>query len=342
MKFLIGHYQFFETTRLYTTKFHHLIKDLLEKEGFELLYDTSRFYCPGPKHSSKTRFPTTTLRRLLGTRYAKAERIVYFNFHVLRFPVLSQLFTDWRDPGHIRLYAIYDEWEWSKFHLAVLRQESQKMRRILAFSPASYQASRLFRPKITILPNFAPENMVLDFNPNPVPKVTLTGVIAKNYHGRQLAQELTLRHPSQWECLSHPSQDFGNKYAQVKHDVVGRKYGEFLNQHLASLTCPGSQKTVDGVAISTLITKHFEILASGSLLLTSVDAVPGLAKLGLRRGEHYLAYEYTRESLEELVEEILAPENRQRIDDIRKRGQEAARANHLSIHRAREIDRLTT
>jgi hypothetical protein len=73
-------------------------------------------------------------------------------------------------------------------------------------------------------------------------------------------------------------------------------------------------------------------MATGSLLLVTDDILYPLIELGLHHGKHFISYNST--TLDSIVDWVLLPENKLLVEDIRRRGQELVRKNHLTTHRA--------
>lgn len=80
----------------------------------------------------------------------------------------------------------------------------------------------------------------------------------------------------------------------------------------------------------------FEILCAGSLLVTNRLAEAELPRLGLREGEHYLAYEQPAELWARIEEALRQPAQRQAMA---AQGQAVAWARHTYRHRALQIAR---
>jgi hypothetical protein len=63
-----------------------------------------------------------------------------------------------------------------------------------------------------------------------------------------------------------------------------------------------------------------------------------LACLGFRDGVHYLSVR--PENLKPRIKEVLDPENRKEIDEMRRQGQQLVLERHLVEHRAKQIDEV--
>jgi hypothetical protein len=85
-----------------------------------------------------------------------------------------------------------------------------------------------------------------------------------------------------------------------------------------------------------VLAKHFEIPATGALLIADRAIAPQLATLGFADGVHYLSA--TIDDLERVVEEVLDDRNRAEIDAVRRRGHDLVHARHRTRDRADQID----
>ena len=93
----------------------------------------------------------------------------------------------------------------------------------------------------------------------------------------------------------------------------------------------GLNQSLDG----ELNFRNFEVLASGSALLTEVD-LDGMADC-LHEGRHFLAYERgNAEDCARVIETMLAEPAR--VEALRFRGYEEVLSNHLDIHRVDQIE----
>lgn len=81
-----------------------------------------------------------------------------------------------------------------------------------------------------------------------------------------------------------------------------------------------------------IITKVFEIPATGSLLVVNDDLAHELAKLGFYSGVNYVSY--NRSSIDSTADWVLNPANRAEVDRIRLAGQALVWTRHLVTHRA--------
>lgn len=96
------------------------------------------------------------------------------------------------------------------------------------------------------------------------------------------------------------------------------------------------------VAISTtsmyryVVSKTFEIPATGSLLVTNLDIEEAFQRVGLINGVHYIGFDGNDPI--PTFEWVLDPGNREKVDEVRRRGMEFVRSHHTFRHRAIDLD----
>ena len=86
------------------------------------------------------------------------------------------------------------------------------------------------------------------------------------------------------------------------------------------------------------VAKHFEIPATGALLVADSAIEGPLEELGFVPGFHYLSV--SDENLEDRVSYVLCEEHHAELDQIRRNGQALVLARHRTSHRARLINDL--
>ena len=87
-----------------------------------------------------------------------------------------------------------------------------------------------------------------------------------------------------------------------------------------------------------IVAKHFEIAATGSLLMAEENVSPFLRELGFHKDVHYIAV--SKRNLESRIRFVLNKENHARLDEIRRRGQSLVLEKHKTSDRASLIDRI--
>jgi hypothetical protein len=183
------------------------------------------------------------------------------------------------------------------------------------------------RARVTWMPHSASSDFVLPLNPDPrYRQVFVSGAMNEIYPLRMLMRSLGLRRPELVRLQDHPG--YRTNYSYPDDVRVGRGYAQSIRSCLAAFT--------DGSRYRYLVAKHFEIPATGALLLADRVMAPQLAELGLIDGEHYVSV--SAEDFEPTVERVLDPRNGEEIDAIRQRGHDLVYERHTTAHRALQID----
>lgn len=151
----------------------------------------------------------------------------------------------------------------------------------------------------------------VDFNNTPINKVAVSGTISKHY-------------PERYTFLNYDN----NNIVQLKNNGFDENYSKRLNGYICCFASSVhvynmSTKKLTNTHLITL--KYFEILASGSLLLCPDTESEKLNKLGLYNDVNCIMININnrKESIEK-VNYIIDPINREKINHIRKMGQNTA------------------
>lgn len=181
--------------------------------------------------------------------------------------------------------------------------------------------------KIVWYPHCVNDKFNVGFNTNPKNRILLTGDLTKTvYPFRFHVSNLAKRYPIdilQQMSFKHPS-----------HPYFGRKYIEYINGYIASVTCCSNERT------PYIIAKFFEIPASGALLLAYEALVKEpLKELGFVDGEHYISVNYN--NIVEKIQYVTNPKNRTEVDRIRSNGYNFIWANHTILNRIKVIEDRT-
>jgi len=156
------------------------------------------------------------------------------------------------------------------------------------------------------------------FNSNPILKIFISGCDNPSiypfrhymYHHPPLTPYI--------ECLPHP------EYSSYTHDTINKKYYETLNQYLCCFT--------DATNYKYILLKVFEIGSVGSLLLVHDMIEEELSKLGFYDQVNCILCNPS--NVQQKIEFILNPENRNQIDEIRMKGMNLVRERHHTFQRA--------
>jgi len=171
---------------------------------------------------------------------------------------------------------------------------------------------------------------MINFNELPINKIFLPGRINKDlYPARVKFKELSNNNKSMVIITPNINYRIKNKDVNNK-SLFGEKYYRELSKYLCCFTCDACNDR------PYLVAKHFEIMGSGSLLLSNnPNTKEHFKKLGYNDGEHYISC--TIDNMEEKINWILDEKNRIEIDRIRKNGYDLVRSKDTWINRTEEI-----
>jgi hypothetical protein len=182
--------------------------------------------------------------------------------------------------------------------------------------------------RVVWLPHSSSPDFALPFNSRARNELFLSGAVCQAYPMRQRLNELMesgfpgiVRQP-------HPGYHCGYNYGNDHR--VGRAFARRMWEHRAAFT--------DCTCFQYAVAKHFEIPATGALLVADSAIEGPLAELGFVPGFHYLSLR--DENLEERLSYVLREEHHAELDEIRRNGQALVLARHRTSHRARLIDEL--
>lgn len=184
--------------------------------------------------------------------------------------------------------------------------------------------------RVTWVPHAAGPDFLFPIEEHPHPVVFVSGAMGNVYPLRGVMRELAVRRPELARLREHPGYDCTFDYSNDPR--VGRAFAADMRECLAAFT--------DALSHQYVVAKHFEIPATGALLLADRTVAPQLAALGFNDGEHYVST--TADDLESIVERVLDPRNLDEVDTIRRRGHTLVHACHTTMHRARQIDAACT
>ena len=155
------------------------------------------------------------------------------------------------------------------------------------------------------LPFSVDSNIIPLFNNDPKNKILLTGNINKSYLMRKRIHDLKDVHPI--DVLDHPG------YRTLKHLCIGKQYYNKINQYIASVATCGFPK------YNYIVAKYFEIPATGALLFAFVDPIiDDLEQYGFKDMVNMLTFNDI--DIEQKIQYILDPNNKEEIDKIRLAG----------------------
>lgn len=120
--------------------------------------------------------------------------------------------------------------------------------------------------------------------------------------------------------ISHPG--YGSSSTEERKNFV-----EQIHQSAVGIT--------DGSTLHYALAKIFEIPTTGQLLLLNDEMEPAMRRLGFCPGVHYISY--NSNNIRAVVGAVLKSKNRDRVIDIRTKGQSLVKSIHTTRHRASQI-----
>ena len=172
-------------------------------------------------------------------------------------------------------------------------------------------------------PHYVNESLLTEiaYNSDPTRKILLSGQITEHVYPARHKALLIAKEHTYIEYLSHPGYNDRNK-----HDYCGSNYYSLINNYLAAFTCCAKKDR------PYIVSKFFEIIASGALLIAYDEHVKyELKKLGFIEKVNYISCNL--ENIQEVFEYVLDPQNREKIDLIRRNGFELSKQNGFLCHR---------
>lgn len=200
------------------------------------------------------------------------------------------------------------------------------------YGPFCKKYNKISRDKIIWCPHGYTRDYVLNFNKNPINKILLSGMIdrkkviyptrykmKKMYEGKMKDKITYIKHPGyrkfNYKAINKP---------------IGIKYSISLNSHISCFTCCSKY--------GYILSKYFEIPATGSLLMAIDPPDDKLEKLGFIDNIHYISC--THDNLEDKIRWILDEKNRRIINNIRINGMRFVRKSHSIRNRAELINNI--
>lgn len=160
-------------------------------------------------------------------------------------------------------------------------------------------------------------------NVNPIVQVAVSGSIGQNYPERCSVLQLMKSDPLLGKLITFMPVVPGEWKNQ--QPLYNRRLNKYLCCFASSVYAPvgGDPKKMDCTGLVLL--KNFEILASGALLLVPQNLKDKLQELGLEDRKHFVSSEMS--TIAQTIKWITNPTNRERVDEIRREGQQYAREN---------------
>lgn len=182
--------------------------------------------------------------------------------------------------------------------------------------------------RVVWLPHSASPDFTLAANSTPRNELFLSGAITEHYPLRERLN--ALRESSFKKIIRHEHPGYHCQYNYTDDGRVGRAFARRIWEHRAAFTdCSVHQYAV---------AKHFEIPATGALLVADIAIEEPLKELGFLPGIHY--FPVSDADLEERVRYLFCEEHLAGLDGIRRNGQALVLERHRTSHRAKLINDL--
>jgi hypothetical protein len=184
--------------------------------------------------------------------------------------------------------------------------------------------------RVVWIPHSASPDFLIAFNEEAVNAIFLSGVIDDHYPLRKRMKALCDKASYPIQFHQHPG--YRCDFDHETNTGIGRGYAKRINTYRTAFT--------DSSKYRYSVAKYFEIPATGALLLADGAVGEPLKTIGLVEGVHYIGV--SDADLEEKIEYTLDENNHDKLDDIRRTGQEQVWLRHKTGDRARMIDEICT
>jgi len=189
---------------------------------------------------------------------------------------------------------------------------------------------------IEFYPNNCYDSCFIKFNNNPIIKVLVSGSSNKEPY------------PERYKM-----KQFNN--IEIKNNRDGSNnephYAKFLNNYLCCFSSSvypenlsmynNKTKKYSRTNCHSILLKNFEILGAGSLLLKPLTEKPYLSKIGLVEDVNCMFVDMRDDKkIQEKIDFISEPNNRQFIDKVRKAGQEHGKKNFTSKKKFEQLKNI--
>ena len=182
--------------------------------------------------------------------------------------------------------------------------------------------------RIVWLPHSASPDFALAANSAPRNELFLSGAISKVY---PLRERLNALMESGWkDIVRHEHPGYHCQYDYAGDSRVGRAFARRIWGRRAAFT--------DCSVYRYAVAKHFEIPATGALLVADVALEEPLTQIGFLPGLHY--FPVSGGDLEDRVRYLFCEDHHAELDRIRRDGQALVLSRHRTSHRARLINDL--
>lgn len=300
--------------------FYFLIKVLIEKYGFHMI-DLSNI-------ESASSFNDYLIKKKI--EYPTSVLVIEDHNEIL----INDYFIDFFN-GKYKKGVFTDD-----FHKGLDRKKElkyyNKFDHIFTtyYRPFLNQFSSVNKKKVLWTPHGYCDDFIIDFNENPENLILVSGAMASIYELRELMKEYYKNNKNKLVLLKHPKYRHFN-YNNLGDYIVGKEYSKKLNNYIACFT--------DCATSAYIVSKYFEIPASGSLLLCQDPKEYGanndnLAELGFIDGETCIIC--NKNNYIEKINYILDEKNRNIINKIRLNGMNMVLKKHNISNRAEIISNI--
>jgi hypothetical protein len=171
------------------------------------------------------------------------------------------------------------------------------------------------------------------YNSKPIRKILVSGRLNENiYPNRQTIFNLSQKNKR--ICYLSPNVGYREKKDSLDNTkIFGEKFVKHMSKFLCCFTCDANPNR------PYIVAKHFEILSSGSLLLSCNENTKKYFEiLGFIDNVHYISC--TKDNIIEKINFILNSENLGKINEIRYSGYNFAKINHFYLSRGKYINNI--
>ena len=241
----------------------------------------------------------------------------------------------------VKIYLYYDDvYSIIKSVMETKKRDMNYADKIFSSSPLRVyeESTKEYTEKYIYIPHGATNDYNTQFNETPLSKVFLSGNVDKIYYpGRYLLCEIskTQKFKDKIDILDHPG------YKHECKGLIGSEYAKKINEYLVSVTTPGETLINEtGNKVITIISKHFEIPCTGSLLLIVGDYEEYLKEFGFENKKNCLFCKQEKVEVAKILKYIFDEKNKNEIDRIRKNGKKLILENHMSEHRMEKLNKI--
>jgi hypothetical protein len=182
--------------------------------------------------------------------------------------------------------------------------------------------------RVVWLPHSASPDFALPVNPAPRNALFLSGAISNVYPLRERLN--ALMESGCKEIVRHEHPGYHCEYDYAADNRVGRAFARRIWEHRAAFT--------DCLVYRYTVAKHFEIPATGALLVADFAAKEPLEKLGFFPDVHY--FPVSNENLEDRLRYLFCEEHHSEVDRIRRKGHALVLERHRTSDRVKLINDL--